>query len=253
MHLVSKCILGSLRSCCGWRANNSIEAKWIWIAKHFNHRCCHFITYITFLSHRRRDVAWDRQSRGSSHVHGSRVFWAHPHSSWCWRGFLDSDADTPPLHPLLCTVFTSEASSSTGAAVPCRAPWQFWFSCAILWAHQQLLWPSGPVCTVPEDTWLIIVQLLQYSHQLTFPGWSAWLTAPESDLHYRNATFPFCPVKHEGHADTKGQMWHSAYAKRTHSHLSPRGFSDNSTILHFQIPFPLSEITERRPSHTHTY
>lgn len=38
---------------------------------------------------------------------------------------------------------------------PCTAPWQFWFSCAIVWAHHQPLWPSGWVCNVAEDTWLI--------------------------------------------------------------------------------------------------
>lgn len=161
MHLVSKCILGSLRSCCGWRSSNSMEAKWIWIAKHFNHRCCNFITYTAPLLHGRHDVAWDRQCSGSSHVHGSRVFWAHPHTCWCWReGFLVLMQTLPLLHPfsLLCLPLKFPQLQDL-LTMPCRPPCQFWFSCTIVWAHHQLLWRSGWVCTVIEDTWLITLHL----------------------------------------------------------------------------------------------
>lgn len=144
MHLVSKYIWGSLRGCCCWRANNSMEAKWIWIAKHFNHRCCNFITYTISLSRGRHDVAWDRHSSGSSYVHGPRVFIST---------LLDAGEDsrilmqTPPfLHYVYlwsflsyrtCWVSPADHPGGSGLAVPLSSSAStsltFWPS--LYWGH----------------------------------------------------------------------------------------------------------------------
>lgn len=89
VHATLKSILVSLGSCRGWRANDSVEAKWIWIAKHLNDRCCDSIDYTTALSLGRHDAVWERRRSSSSRAGcGSGLPWAPPHSPrlerWSW-------------------------------------------------------------------------------------------------------------------------------------------------------------------------
>lgn len=98
-------------------------------------------------------MMWLGQCRGSSHVHASRVLWAHLHTSCC-RGFLIKTPYPSTPCPVVCSPLKVPQLQGM-LPVPCTPPWQFWFSCAIVWAHHQLLWPSGWVCSAAEDTWLI--------------------------------------------------------------------------------------------------
>lgn len=95
-------------SCGGWSANDSVEAKWIWIARHFNHRCCNFLNYITSLSLGGHDAGWQAQHSGSSPaVHGSGVPMAHPHSLRLerWAGSLVQALGVPPPPQyIFCTI-----------------------------------------------------------------------------------------------------------------------------------------------------
>lgn len=138
------------------------------------------------------------------------------HTSWCWRGFLDSDADPSTFQPLFCTMFISEASSAAGPAqCPCRALWCFWFSSAIVWAqHHSLPFWQSPLRTRGWSPFHCSNTATSHPSQAAQHGWQH----QESILSaLRNETFPFCPVKREGYAHTKGQMWHSGYAKITQS------------------------------------
>lgn len=119
VHATLKSILVPLGSCRGWRANDSVEAKLIWLAKRFNDSGIHhnFIDYTTSLPLGRRDAVWERQRSSSSHavcvVLGSPAPIPAPRG---WRGRWSwMLVQHCPQH-LFCTMFTSEVSSGQGWA-----------------------------------------------------------------------------------------------------------------------------------------
>lgn len=100
--------------------------------------------------------------------------------------------------------------------VPCRPPWPFWNSYAIVWAHHQLLWPSGWVCTVAEDhsSTALIQQAVNLPRLVSMAGSTSNPICITETKHFLSLLL-----------NTKGQMRHSGYAKITvtsHQGASPK-------------------------------